>query len=92
MMKRVGIITLAYEGREYTVTDEWDYDWPQAEIDAGLRFQWEENNNACDCNRSFSIGWQCDPDFPEMECGDTIQLIAIRIVDPDDVPCHEVAQ
>ena len=49
--------------------------------DESVSFRWEEGNQSCDCNRSTLIQLQCDPNFPEMECGDSIKLINLTILD-----------
>ena len=45
---------------------------------AGLFYYLTEGNFGCDCNRSSYIRAQIDSEFAEMECGDTITLVALR--------------
>ncbi len=44
-------------------------------------YQYREGNYACDCNRSLFIGRYCDPDFPELVCGEEIELVALTPVE-----------
>jgi len=66
-------IVLRYQNKEYVLFDECKYR-------DGLEFNWTEGNYSCDCNRSLFIKRQCDPDFPKMECGETIELVSLEEV------------
>ena len=63
--------TLRYQGREYTVVAECG---GRITVELAL-FLWTEGNNSCDCQRAEYIREQCDPDFPELDCGDEIELV-----------------
>jgi hypothetical protein len=83
-MGTLATITLEYKGNQYIIKDRWPHSW--ATCDA-MRFQWEENNYACDCNRSRFIQRQCDGTFPEMDCGETIKLVEMTtLYTTDDEP------
>ena len=43
------------------------------------RYMYEEGNYDCDCNRSLFIGRHCDDSFPQMECGEEIELISLTV-------------
>jgi hypothetical protein len=73
-------ITLRYDGKEYSYTQQfksWDECRNATDV---VYWMYEEGNYACDCNRSLFIGQECDEDFPEMPCGDTIELVSIEEV------------
>lgn len=69
------IATLRHKGVEYRVAHA--YVWSRK---ASATFEWEENNDSCDCNRSLYINRCCDPAFPIMPCGDEIELIGLEFV------------
>jgi len=73
-------IVLRHNNREFAVRDEFN-----GRITLGVAlFIWEDGNNSCDCNRSLMIRTQCDPAFPELPCGDTIEMVGD--------PCVELAK
>ena len=59
-------IILRYEGKDYSVKEEYDDDAP-------VEFMWTEGNYCCDCNRSIFMG------IKEMDCGDEIELVSLII-------------
>jgi hypothetical protein len=63
-------VTLAYRGKEYSFDTDNYYE--------GDCYWWKEGNGGCDCNRSLFIKRNCDADFPEMKCGETIDLVKIE--------------
>lgn len=67
--------TLEKDGRRYVVR-AW---YPSSHEDHTIRFHWEDGNYACDDNRSYFIMNQCDPDFPEHDCGRSIVLVDLTI-------------
>lgn len=69
-------ITLEYQGKTYSFIDEFN-DSPRGDPDHNAVYCYTEGNFGCDCNRSEYIIYYCAPDFPDMECGDTIKLISI---------------
>lgn len=44
------------------------------------RWMFIEGNYACDCNKSLFIRRNGHPDFPEMDCGDEIELVDIDVI------------
>jgi hypothetical protein len=75
-------ITLEYQGEQYTYQHEiTSSERQKAEnwTDEVLaEYLYEEGNYACDCNRSDFIAEHCDKNFPELECGDTVNLISLE--------------
>jgi hypothetical protein len=39
---------------------------------------WTDGNVGCDCNRSLVIQRQCDPDLPDLDCGEDVILLALE--------------
>lgn len=71
-------IILRYGDKTYVVFDDlfiFDGDSDEISPTYGSNYMWEEGNYSCDCNRSLFIQRQCDPDFPEMECGEKIEMV-----------------
>lgn len=71
-MKKIWL-KFRYKDKEYYIeTDRflpfWDEEWEHWNW-----FWWEEGNGGCDCNRSITIREKY-PDFPDMGCGDEIEL------------------
>lgn len=63
--------TLRHEGREFTVVAHYG-----GRISVGTVLSiWEDGNDSCDCNRCLYIRDQCDPAFPDMGCGETIEMV-----------------
>jgi len=73
--RTVAEIGLRYKNKDYYYEDDFGYEYP---ADAA-EFQYKENNYSCDCNRSLFIQRNCDEDFPEMDCGDEIELIHFEV-------------
>ena len=73
-MPKTATATLEYAGKQYTVSETFQYG-----DDDDIEFMWYEGNWSCDCNRSNLIRLQVDPDFPDMRCGDTIKLVNLSI-------------
>jgi len=76
---RALVVTLRYQGRDFTVRDE--FLTLHMELRGALHL-WEDGNWSCDCNRSMMIREQCDPTFPELPCGDTIEIVGKPIGEP----------
>jgi hypothetical protein len=72
-------ITFRYEGKEYVYPDSFDYQgWDtERNADHQVTHMYTEGNYGCDCNRSDFIR-EVDETFPEMECGDSIELVSIK--------------
>jgi len=64
-------VWLHYNGVTYSYEDAFE-DAHMAE------YQYTDGNYGCDCNRSLFIARHCDPDFPDMECGETIELLRLE--------------
>lgn len=71
-------VTLRYRGKNYTFL--YDYEYEEQSTD-NIYFGWTEGNYACDCNRADFINRYCDEDFPEFQCGNTIELISLKAVE-----------
>ena len=71
--------TLEYEERQYTVVILFPpcggIEYPKHAAD----FMWTEGNYDCDCNKSMFIQEQCDPNFQELDCGDSIRLVNLEM-------------
>ena len=72
----IAIVTLKYNDKEYTYEHNFGKEFPEDVV----RFQYEENNYSCDCNKSLFIQRNCDENFPEFNCGDLIELVNLDIV------------
>ena len=80
-------VTLEYNGKTYVITDT-DYttdEFDDAYTDDDIKYQiermWTDGDLGCDCNKSIYIGDQCDPDFPEMGCGEEILLKSLEFME-----------
>jgi hypothetical protein len=72
----IALVTLKYKDKLYSYEDNFGKEYPEEYA----RFQYEENNYSCDCNRSLFIQRNCDGNFPEMNCGEEIELVSLEIV------------
>lgn len=72
----IALVTLKYQDKIYTYEDNFGKEYPENMV----RFQYEENNYSCDCNRSLFIQRYCDESFLEMDCGNEIELVNLEIV------------
>lgn len=72
----IALVTLKYQDKIYTYEDNFGKEYPEDMV----RFQYEENNYSCDCNRSLFIQRYCDESFSEMNCGEEIELVNLEIV------------
>ena len=72
----IALVTLEYKDQIFNYEDNFGKEFPEDVV----RFQYEENNYSCDCNRSLFIQRYCDESFPEMNCGDEIKLLNIEVV------------
>lgn len=80
-MQHTVTVTLEYKEKRYCFDDAWcEYEgWTDEDYDKSMVYWWSDGNGGCDCNRSSYIQLNCDPNFPEMECGDEIELIDIVV-------------
>ena len=59
-------ITLAYQGKQYSWLDDWEYqDDENWTADRHVLYMYDEGNYACDCNRSDFLCQYCDVDFKD---------------------------
>jgi hypothetical protein len=65
---------LRHDGKDFQF--DWDSYYPTEDA---ARFDIEENNYSCDCNRSLLIQQELDSSFPQMECGDTVELVDYQL-------------
>ena len=71
-------VTLRYQGKDYTFL----YDFAYEEQDfQSIYIGWTMGNYGCDCNRSGMIAEYCNEDFPDLECGNTIELISLKPIE-----------
>ncbi len=71
----VAIMDLVYKGTVYPL----EYNFGKEYEESTARFMFFDGNYSCDCNKSLFIQRHCDKDFPEMECGDEIEIKNFRI-------------
>ena len=73
-------IVLRHSGKEYVVWDDYfvfEGQTPNGTPLDGALYMWESGNYSCDCNKSLFIQRQCDPNFPDMNCGESIELVSL---------------
>ena len=73
--RTVAVITLAYAGHIYRFPYDFGNEYPED----SARFMWTDGNYGCDCNRALFIAEYCDPEFPEMDCGDEIAVLDLQV-------------
>ena len=56
-------VTLAYDGRNYTFA---------ADADSVIK-----GKLSCDCTKSLLIRDYCDGEFPELKCGNQIEIVSL---------------
>lgn len=67
-------VVLRHRAREYAFIMDF------APIDyciGSAKYIFEEGNYSCDCNRAIFISRYCNTRFPDMDCGDTIELVSV---------------
>lgn len=68
-------VVLEHKGTKYAFTDGTAFETVHA-----AEWWWEEGEGSCDCNRSIRIQQNCDPEFPQMDCGDDgIKLVSLNV-------------
>lgn len=72
----VARVVLKHGYRKFRLTTDYGRGYPES----AARYVWESGNYSCDCNRSLFIREQCDPSFPDMGCGEEIELVSIEVV------------
>ena len=78
---RCATATLKYKEKNYVIKVMFDKLDEEDTIDAdgGIDYMFKEGNYSCDCNKSSFIQEQCDKSFPDMNCGDKIELVHLDI-------------
>jgi hypothetical protein len=69
-MRTIASMDLLYKDKKYHL----DYDFKEEYPEKSARYIFFDGNYSCDCNKSLFIQRYCDKDFPEMECGDEIEI------------------
>lgn len=70
-----------YDSKEYvTIHDDYIFDQP-LDYPEQWEYIYREGNYSCDCNKSLFIQQQCDPNFPEMTCGEKIEMVSLEKLD-----------
>lgn len=73
-------VVLRHSGKDYVVWDDhyiFEGQEPFGSPLDGSRYMWEDGNYSWDCNKSLFIQRQCDSSFPEMDCGESIELVSL---------------
>lgn len=73
--KTVATMDFVFAGKEY----HYEYCFGYAYPEESACYMFEDGNYSCDCNRSIFINSQY-PDFPEMDCGDQIEMKNFQVV------------
>lgn len=73
--KTILFADLKYRNKNYKVKEDFGYEFPEETA----IYMWKDGNNSCDCNRSLYIKRQCDKNFPDMKCGDKIELVKLSV-------------
>lgn len=74
--KTIAKIDFLYEGKSYPFEYDFGYAYP---VDSA-RFMFEDGNYGCDCNRSSFLQDQYGDTFPELECGNKIEMVNLEIL------------
>jgi hypothetical protein len=73
--RTIAKIVFVYQGKEYP----YEYDFGFAYPAESAEYMFSEGNYACDCNRSLFLS-RINDDFPELECGDEIEMKSFEVV------------
>lgn len=73
-LKTIAFLEFEYENEIYRLKYDFGFAFPPNVA----YFQWCENNYSCDCNRSIFLRKKY-PNFPELDCGETIKLLSIKV-------------
>lgn len=74
-------VTLKHGERTFVFDHKWCDSRAHADREyeeSAAEYMWRDGNYGCDCNRSLFIARNCDEDFPEMPCGETIELVSLE--------------
>jgi hypothetical protein len=72
--RTIAIVDFYYNGKEYNIEKDFGYEYEEE----SARFMFFDGNYSCDCNRSLFISRKYE-EFPELDCGDLIQMISFKI-------------
>jgi hypothetical protein len=78
LRRSVAKLVFRHAGRDHPVTHPSPFCGLEGE-EGATRFSFEDGNYACDCNRAMLMG------LPDMECGDTIEMVSLEFTDE---PAH----
>jgi hypothetical protein len=73
--RTIAVCTFKYKDKEYIIDYDFGYEYPKESAE----FMFSDGNYACDCNRSVFIQRYCEPSFPEMDCGNKIELLGLKV-------------
>lgn len=81
------IATLEYDGKQYTITQDWPLYDGDDENDQRRHayYMWVDGNYGCDCNRKLFINREYDDvlqpadDWEDYPCGETIKLVSLTL-------------
>ena len=71
----VAVMDLVYKGIRYSL----EYNFGKEYEKESAEFMFFDGNYSCDCNKSLFIQRYCDEKFPELGCGDEIEIENFRI-------------
>lgn len=72
-------VVYRYRGKKYvTFQDYYIFEQTPDSLNDDWEYIYREGNYSCDCNRSLFIQRQCDPAFPDLQCGDKIKMISLE--------------
>ena len=72
--RTIAVMRFEYKSNFYDIEYDFGYAYPEESAE----FMWEEGNDSCDCNRSSYIRLKY-PDFPELDCGDEIEMVDFKV-------------
>jgi len=73
--RTIANVELKYKGMPYSFKFDFSYEYP----DEAARYMFIDGNYSCDCNKSSFIQSYCDSNFPELGCGDEIEMVNLKI-------------
>ena len=74
--RTIAKLEMEYKGNFYNLEEDFGYEYPADSV----RYMFFDGNYSCDCNKSLFIQRQCDENFPELDCGDEIEITKLDIV------------
>lgn len=74
-LETIAMMTLVYQGVEYPFS----YDFGFGYDPESARYMFEDGNYSCDCNRSLFLNRELDGIFPELTCGNEIEMKDFKI-------------